>query len=421
MRCTPDLQSGAVSVLAALALGASAAGQPRALRYEVIDLGTLGGETANATEINNLGHAVGIAEEGELNAPTAFLWRSGAIESLGSLNAFGTGSSARGVNDNTEACGWALAPDPVIQNALTSRPFYWSDATGIIDISPGPHVAGFGGAEAINNLGVVVGDWRGDAFRWSLAEGMTLLAELPGALFPSSGAQAINDAGLIVGQSWSATALAPVAWLPDGTVVALPTVGGRGGWARGVNEQGVIVGESQDASGRNQPTMWIGGQAINLGLLPDPAIDNGSAESINERGDIVGWDASVSVNGVPQQGWVRPAGGTKVRLNDVIIDPGGVWDIRVPLDINDAGQIVGIAVKLDELGNEIPGVAVLLNPVDLPPDITGDGVVNGADLGALLGAWGSCPGALCAADLNADGVIDGADLGLLLGAWGAPE
>jgi len=39
--------------------------------------------------------------------------------------------------------------------------------------------------------------------------------------------------------------------------------------------------------------------------------------------------------------------------------------------------------------------------------------VNGADLGTLLGAWGtSGPG-----DLNGDGIVNGADLGTLLGAW----
>lgn len=54
--------------------------------------------------------------------------------------------------------------------------------------------------------------------------------------------------------------------------------------------------------------------------------------------------------------------------------------------------------------------------VDLPVifgDIDGSGSVNGADLGLLLGAWGtSGPG-----DLNNDGVVNGADLGLLLGSW----
>ncbi|HMN97158.1 MAG TPA: hypothetical protein PKC43_11770 [Phycisphaerales bacterium] len=53
---------------------------------------------------------------------------------------------------------------------------------------------------------------------------------------------------------------------------------------------------------------------------------------------------------------------------------------------------------------------------DCPSDLTGDGVVDGADLGILLGFWGACPG--CAADFNGDGVVDGADLGVLLGSWG---
>jgi hypothetical protein len=48
-----------------------------------------------------------------------------------------------------------------------------------------------------------------------------------------------------------------------------------------------------------------------------------------------------------------------------------------------------------------------------PADLNCDGVVDGADLGLLLAAWGtSGPG-----DLNGDGTVDGADLGLLLAAW----
>jgi formylglycine-generating enzyme required for sulfatase activity len=49
-------------------------------------------------------------------------------------------------------------------------------------------------------------------------------------------------------------------------------------------------------------------------------------------------------------------------------------------------------------------------------DLNGDGVINGADLGQLLAAWGPCGS--CAADVNANGVVDGADLGVQLGNWG---
>ncbi|MEC9372858.1 MAG: hypothetical protein VYC34_03405, partial [Planctomycetota bacterium] len=51
-------------------------------------------------------------------------------------------------------------------------------------------------------------------------------------------------------------------------------------------------------------------------------------------------------------------------------------------------------------------------------DIFGnDGVVNAADLAALLGAWGP-GGGNGPADLNMDGVVNASDLGQLLGSWG---
>jgi len=48
-------------------------------------------------------------------------------------------------------------------------------------------------------------------------------------------------------------------------------------------------------------------------------------------------------------------------------------------------------------------------------DLNGNGVVDGADLGALLTAWGTQGGS---ADVTGDGIVDGADLGALLVKWG---
>jgi len=58
---------------------------------------------------------------------------------------------------------------------------------------------------------------------------------------------------------------------------------------------------------------------------------------------------------------------------------------------------------------------------DLPPciipigDIDTDTEVDAADLGLLLGAWGTDN---VSADLNCDGTVDAADLAILLGNWG---
>ncbi|MFO0875335.1 MAG: MBL fold metallo-hydrolase [Phycisphaerales bacterium] len=50
-------------------------------------------------------------------------------------------------------------------------------------------------------------------------------------------------------------------------------------------------------------------------------------------------------------------------------------------------------------------------------DFDQNGMVDGADLGVLLGAWGAAaPGT--PADLDDDGKVDGSDLGIMLGAWG---
>jgi Lectin C-type domain/Dockerin type I domain len=55
---------------------------------------------------------------------------------------------------------------------------------------------------------------------------------------------------------------------------------------------------------------------------------------------------------------------------------------------------------------------------DCLADVTGDGVVNGGDLGIVLNAWGGA-NALGTGDVNHDGVIDGTDLAGVLGSWGA--
>ena len=64
---------------------------------------------------------------------------------------------------------------------------------------------------------------------------------------------------------------------------------------------------------------------------------------------------------------------------------------------------------------DMVGLIVVLEET-VPGDFNGDGVVNGADLGILLGAWGTDDPEI---DLNNDGIVDGADLGIELGLWTA--
>ncbi|MFG0276179.1 MAG: endonuclease/exonuclease/phosphatase family protein [Phycisphaerales bacterium] len=75
---------------------------------------------------------------------------------------------------------------------------------------------------------------------------------------------------------------------------------------------------------------------------------------------------------------------------------------------------LGVQATDSDASDHLMLVADFAFPPSGDPDLNGDGVVDGADLGLLLGAWGSAG----PTDLNGDGVTDGADLGLLLGAWG---
>jgi subtilisin family serine protease len=51
-------------------------------------------------------------------------------------------------------------------------------------------------------------------------------------------------------------------------------------------------------------------------------------------------------------------------------------------------------------------------------DLNKDGVINGIDLGELLGRWGTS-GYDCEADFDDDGIVGGGDLGRLLSRWGS--
>lgn len=97
-----------------------------------------------------------------------------------------------------------------------------------------------------------------------------------------------------------------------------------------------------------------------------------------------------------------------------------VGDTPMALSVGDfnGNGIDDIAVANSGSGT----VSILLNltdPLPIPGDLNGDGVVDVSDLLVLLGAWGPCPrGNECPADLNDDGTVDVFDLLVLLANWG---
>ncbi len=394
------------------------------IRYQVTDLGTLGGTLGNAFSINNSGEAVGQADivAGDLISTNAYRWREGVMLNLGSLNDTNLGSVAVGINDSSEIVGAASAPHPTLPNQFVSRPFFWSEDLGMIDIAPDPSATGQGVATGINRNGEVAGRLGRQSFRWTLDGGSTALPHLatpPAPLQPGSEVEEINVHGEIVGRSTNAQGrFVPVLWSADGAITELAGFRADGtGVARALNDFSVAVGQVSDQAGRIAPTIWRNGVPEIIAFLDDPGRDQGTAEDINNLDVIVGWDASISVPGVPVRGWVRYADGSKIALNDLILDPQGEWDIRLPLGINDVGQIVGVAVRTPPGGAQISAVAFLLDPVPDPDcrhDLSRDGRIDNDDLLVFQGALGSDR---ADADFNGDGSVDQRDLrSFLLGA-----
>jgi hypothetical protein len=101
------------------------------------------------------------------------------------------------------------------------------------------------------------------------------------------------------------------------------------------------------------------------------------------------------------------------------LDADGDTAEPIPFDLAGLARFVDDPATIDS-GNGSPPIVDMgayeftgmVNPLDL----TGDGVVDAADLAQLLADWGDCPG--CPADYTADGTIDAADLGELLANWG---
>jgi hypothetical protein len=98
------------------------------------------------------------------------------------------------------------------------------------------------------------------------------------------------------------------------------------------------------------------------------------------------------------------------NLNDIPdqcdLADGTVEDCNENLVPDECDVLVG-GGSSDQDSNGIPDECECIG------DVNFDGLVNGADLSALLGSWGDS-----AFDLNGDDIVDGLDLSILLGTWG---
>jgi probable HAF family extracellular repeat protein len=326
-----------LAALVALALLGSASTSAAAPRYQLINLGSLGGtnyyESFSGLPgrlLNNSGTVVGDMDtavpdpacfETSCLTAHAFEWTNGSLADLGTLafNEKGNFSQAFWINDQGLSIGVAT------YNAVgsSSEPLYkavtWKDRqiTGLETLGGNVSMA-----QAVNNSNQVVG-WALDLvpasvniyedYPWPFATQQRAVLWENGVVRdlgtlggPSAWATGINDNGQIIGQSFTGIAtgkpqhagewffsrpMAGFIW-ENGNMVDLGSLGGTWALPVRINNQGLVIGfMTTKGDSSFHPFLWEKGVLKDLGTFGG---SQGQANAINEAGEIVGGAASAS-------------------------------------------------------------------------------------------------------------------------------
>jgi len=208
-------------------------------RRVVEDLGTLGGSTSTAHGISDNGIVVG--ESATKDGPShAFMWtRRDEMVDLGTLGGFT--SSAQAVSDDGVIVGFSQTSEdsdcPLINHA-----FVWTGRTGrLVDIGPdGPDcVASF--AERISGrfvVGHLTRDRVTHGFVWTRKGGLVDIGTLPGD--SNSFVTGVNDRGVVVGNSFTIGGVSHAfAWSESSGMVPL-TPPGSSSQANAINGNSIV-------------------------------------------------------------------------------------------------------------------------------------------------------------------------------------
>ena len=383
-------------LFAALVVPLRLAAQEQADHYRLFNLGNLSGTASEGNTLNNIGWAIGAADQTGDTTEHATVWIYGLRFDLGTLGGPNSDVQWPNKNDHGQIAGFSetAALDPLgeswsctaftptgVPTGHVCTGFVWQFGV----MSPLPTLGGNNGfAAGENNLGEIVG-WAETTVHDSTCvlpqvlqflpvvygPGVGQITQLPtfvssGVVDPDGAATAINDNGQIVGISGTCdtsvgafSAKHALLW-ENGTVISLGNLGGQG-WntPMAINRRGdTIVGFSDlpgDVSGgvltpNFHAFIWTkeSGKMTDIGVLPGDTLSE--ALDVNDQGQVVG----VSIPSFHAFIYEN----NKLRDLNVLMPKGSPLLLIGANGINERGEITGQACIIADggcpLGNNIP-------------------------------------------------------------------
>jgi probable HAF family extracellular repeat protein len=268
-----------------------------------IRVGAPEGTRADIRGLNNLGQATGSFELGRSRQEmTPYRWTPGtgftAITPLAANHSWGNDINDAGVVVGTSNLGYSSGSRATVSagNAMVSLGLLYSPAPE----GPPPFVEGESDAYAINNAGLIVGrSWTalvGGSFHavlWNAARAIQDLGTLGGnnsaALHIYSTARDINASGQVIGMSEIANGSRvehAFLWTASGGMQDLTTLLGGVTNVVAINDAGQIAGDFTATSGETHAFLFTPGSGLrDLGTLGGNA---SSATGLNNHGQVVG-------------------------------------------------------------------------------------------------------------------------------------
>jgi probable HAF family extracellular repeat protein len=301
------------------------------LPVKIIDLGTLGGDTSQATDLNDAGEVVGRSNMSPGEGLYAFHWFAGEMTPLSGAegeitNVYAIGQSGIAAGESLSA-GSEPVSSPVLwfDNAYTPLPI-GEDSQG--------------SARAVNDSDIIAGNTLAETPNSILLWENNLLVGTFTLAKEQAQVHALNDRQQIVGSVHDGITNKAFVW-QENVFEPLGTLGGQNSIAYDINENGEIVGEaSLDEELATHAFLWQNGSMIDLGAIGDIANTTSRALGINEAGVIVG-ESQVG-DAMHAVVWEN---GQIVDLN-TLLPAESEWEMLISaVSINNNGWITGTGLK----------------------------------------------------------------------------